>query len=172
MSDLEQSEGTRDWAAMDIEKLVGAHKRIFQSITSQVDDLIAMTPVLQQRLKDELGLIAETDFGAVTACLQRLLDSFQPRRAGSARAARAPRGTRNKPQRFLLVDKESGEAVRDAAGRPLAFKTRIKILRGPKYEELLGKERVKQVRLVDTEEDNRVVVDNLKLGPAPGGRRR
>lgn len=172
MSDLEEGAAGRDWAAMEIEKLVGAQKMMFQSITRQVDDLISLTPILQQRLKDELGLVTETDFGAVTACLQRLLETFQPRRQTASRASRSPRAARGRPQRFMLVDKSTGEPVRDQSGQPLAFKTRIKILRGPKYEELLGKERVKQVKLVDTQDDHKVVVENLRLGPAPGGRRR
>jgi hypothetical protein len=98
---------------------------------------------------------------------------------GRAPSERGPRGQgrgrrrgegKGRPMRFKLVWRDSGEPVVDQTGEPILFRSKVQILRGPRYEALVGRQ-VDKVQLVDTQRDNQVVVDRLTLGPAPGGHR-
>ena len=70
-----------------------------------------------------------------------------------------------------MVWKKDGAAVTDEAGKPLAFKNRVQLLRGPRYAALLGPSEVGQVQLVDSQDGDKVVVAQLQLAPAPGRQR-
>lgn len=163
MADHEQAaDNVTDWDGMEIGALVAAQRDLMLGISAQVDRLLQLAPILRRRLKDELGLHTEIDYSQLSDALGKL---------AGATTARGPRGSRRKqpkPDRFLLVYRESGEPVMDAAGEPIRFRTRARILRGPRYEALLGKSGVKKVMLVDTHHDNQVVTEHLTLGPAPG----
>lgn len=158
-----------DWAAMDVEVLVGMQKKLMQGIGEQVEQLLSLAPVLKTKLQQELGVEAELSYVAVVASLDRLVAASAGRKParGAGRRRAVGRATR-----YQLVYKDTGSPVLDEAGVPVSFKTQIKILRGPKYENLLGKSGIQNVQLVDTAADNQVVVSKLTLGPAPGGRRK
>ncbi len=157
-----------DWAAMDVEALVGMQKKLMQGIGEQVEQLLSLAPVLKTKLQ-EFGVEAELSYGSVAASLERLVAASSGRKAARGAGRRRPAG---RAARYQLVYKETGSPVLDEAGMPVSFKTQIKILRGPKYENLLGQSGIQNVQLVDTAAGNQVVVGKLTLGPAPGGRRK
>jgi len=153
---------TMDWDSVEIGSLVAAQRDLMLGISEQVDRLLQLAPVLRRRLKDELGLHTEIDYSQLREALGKL---------AGATTVRAPRGSRKKqpkPDRFVLVYRDSGQPVIDADGEPVRFRTRARILRGPRYEVLLGQRGVDNVMLVDSQNDNQVVTDTFTLGPAPG----
>jgi len=163
MAERDQLVGNaEDWDTAEIGELVAAQRDLMLGIGAQVDRLLRLAPVLRRRLKDELGLHTEIDYSQLSDALGKLTG------ASTARAVRGSRRKQPKPDRFLLVYRDSGEPVIDAHGEPVRFRTRAKILRGPRYEALLGKSGVKKVMLVDSHNDNQVVTETLTLGPAPG----
>ncbi|MCC7493096.1 MAG: hypothetical protein IT204_12130 [Fimbriimonadaceae bacterium] len=140
-----------------------------QAAVSEVHRLVArlleLTPQLQRRMRDELALHVEPDYSLLSEALTRL-------QAATRRSAQPASPRRSKPRRFMLVHRGNGEPVLGPDGQPLTFRTKLQVLRGPRYAALLGSDGVQQVQIVDTQRDNAVVVDRLRLGPAPGGRRR
>ena len=162
MAEPDEVTAATEWESLDIGSLVAAQRDLVVGISDQVDRLLELAPVLRRRLKDELGLHTEIDYSHLSDALGKLAG------AAGARSSRGQRRRQSKPDRFVLVYRDSGEPVMDADGEPIRFRTRARILRGPKYEKLLGKSGVKNVRLVDSQNDNQVVTETLTLGPAPG----
>lgn len=163
---MTMSPPTNDWTTATLEELIAAQKRLIQEIDNQIDALLKLTPLVRAKLHEELGWVAAPDHSRLAEKLAQLVAASEgtPRRRGRKRGSGA------KDRRFMLVYKADNSPVMDEDGNPLRFKTKLRILRGPRYAELLGRQGVSKVRLLDTELQT-VVVEDLKLGPAPGRQR-
>lgn len=141
---------------------------LVKGIRAELEELAALEPVLKAAAA-ELGLTVEVDYAALKAGVAKLSAAPVVRQRGRRKVAEAPTRKRNKDFRFKLIWSD-GRPVLDAEGKELVFRNQVQMLRGPKYEAILGGQ-VADVRLLDTILDQ-VVVEQLTTGPAPGGRRR
>jgi hypothetical protein len=165
------SENAGGWDSMSFAALSERYEDLVQSIKADVAALAEVGPALKAKAAG-LGLTIELDYSDVADGLSSLVTTRKRKRGAKAEAPETPRrGARpGRPHRFSLVWRKDGKAVVDDAGAPVVFRNQVTLLRGPKYERLLGN-KVGQVQLIDNEAGGAVVVEKLSLAPAPGGRR-
>jgi len=154
-----------DWAEMSFGELSRRYEDLVRGIRADLATLAEVGPALTAKAA-ELGMAVSLDYSALAAAATDLVGG-RAKSAGSSRRGAKP----GRSHRYMLVWKKTGQPVADDDGQPLRFRNQLKMLRGPKYERLIGTSKVSGVQLVDTEEGDRVVEPQMALGPAPGGRR-
>lgn len=146
-----------EWSELSFAELSRRYENLVSGIRNDLATLAEIGPALTDKAA-ALGVGMSLDYTGLAAAAQGLV--------GASRRATTRRGPQSeKPRRYALIFADGTPVTEN--GQPLRFANRVQILRGPKYETLVG-DRIDDVRLVDTEANNAVVHSSLRLGPAPG----
>jgi hypothetical protein len=107
--------------------------------------------------------MSESDSEAMTA--ESAQETTRTPRSKSHRRTKQRRST----ETYRLAWRKGG-LVTSELGQPIAFHQRVSVLRGPRYEALLDRHDASPEDLVLVDSQDNVVVEHLRLGPAPVGR--
>ena len=154
-----------DWSEMSFTELSRRYEDLVSAVRADLDALAQLGPALVVKAA-ELGVTLNLDYSALAAQAAGLAGGRAKSGGGGRRGAKPGRS-----HRYMLVWKKNGQPVVDDDGQPLRFRNQLRMLRGPKYERLIGPGKIGTVQLVDTENGDQVVEAAMSLGPAPGGRR-